>query len=139
MTIERINEKLSEDKILSVRFPFKPTLLQVDDKGFYSESGNTTAYSALVWQNDVNSWGIFEFNPLVFQVLNAYATRHNGMDKLEILLSKHPDGSIRLNGGFDNLQTIENIVGEINFAAAKSASVRLVERYKKLANVKLMF
>ena len=62
--------------------------------------------------------------------LTGYAFRNNGMQKLELLLSRYEDGSLRVNIG-RILQNAIDVIGEIDYNEARGRASRLKDRYMK--------
>jgi len=129
--LRRINDEIDADHLVSVRFPFKPARIPVSLDLRFDESQSRWLFASLVWLNEESVWAIFEFDNEVMSVLSAYAMRNNGMQKLEILISRHKDGSIKLNAGFDSLEPVDTLVDTDQFGVMKGLADRLVERYRK--------
>ena len=130
MSIRRINEELAAGRILPVVFPFPPAKIPVDDSLLVSKDGAHVLYSALVWLVDEKAWGIFEFDQTIRDALNGYAFRNSGMQRLECLLSRYEDGSLRINAG-RVLSPAIDVIGADAYNEMRGRAERLKDRYLK--------
>ena len=133
MSLRRINEELTAGKILPVVFPFAPCKVPVTDTLIVHADAPHILYSALVWLVDESSWGIFEFDQTIMDALSGYAFRNGGMQKLECLLSRYPDGSLRINVG-RILPPAIDVIGADVYNNMRGRSERLRDRYLKFEN-----
>ena len=137
MTIRRINEELATGKILPVVFPFPPSKIPVDDALSVRVDAEHILYSSLVWLVDESTWGIFEFDQTICDALTGYAFRNGGMQKLECLLSRYPDGSLRINAG-RILSPAIDIIGPDVYNEMRGRAGRLKDRYLKFEKYTFM-
>lgn len=137
MSIRRINEELATGKILPVVFPFPPARIPVNDNLLVKADGTRILYSALVWLVDEKIWGIFEFDQTIHDALSGYAFRNGGMQKLECLLSRYEDGSLRINAGRIIAPAID-IIGDSAYTEMRGRAERLRDRYLKFDNYTFM-
>jgi hypothetical protein len=137
MTIRRINEELAAGKLLPVVFPFPPAKVPVDDSLNVSSTGPHILYSALVWLVDEAAWGILEFDQTLHDALTGYAFRNGGMQKLECLLSRYTDGSLRINAG-RILSPAIDVIGEGAYNEMRGRAERLRDRYLKFEKYTFM-
>lgn len=103
----------------------------------FDETQARWVFASLVWLNDTSEWALFEFDKAIMSNLSSYALRNNGMQKLEILVSRHEDGTIRLNAGFDSLTPVRELVEETTYAVMEDLAARLLDRYRKLGTVQI--
>lgn len=137
MSIRRINEELATGKVTPVLFPFKPSRIPVDESLVVNKDGPRVLYSALVWLVDDKAWAIFEFDQTIQDALSGYAFRNNGMQKLECLLSRYDDGSLRINAGRILAPAID-IVGADVYNEMSGRAERLKDRYLKFEKYTFM-
>ena len=131
--MEKINDLAKTGSFVTIRLPFRPVQIPVDDElKFYPNSTNFL-YSALVLQADSKKWSIFEFGEDVMSALNGYALRNNGMQKIEVMVSRFADNSLKLTIGGSGLEEVESIVGAEDFAKKADMADRIIERYLVLS------
>lgn len=128
--MRRINEELKNGKITPVMMPFPPAKIPVNDSLEVRADGQHILYGSLVWLVDESKWGIFEFDQNILDALSGYAFRNNGMQKLELLLSRYEDGTLRINAG-RILQDAIDVIGSDAYNEARGRAARLKERYLK--------
>jgi len=131
--MRKINDEISADRLVSIRLPFKPVSVPVTESLQFDDSQSRWVHATLVWLNDDQEWGLFEFDKMTMNTLNAYALRNHGMQKLEILVSRHADGTVRLNAGFDSSIPVKELIGEAQFGVMEDLAGRLIERYRRIS------
>lgn len=130
MKIRRINEEIVAGKLMPAMFPFSPTEIPVDDALLVTPGGPHVLYSCIVWLVDEKSWGILEFDQTILNALRGYAFRNSGMQRLECLLSRYEDGSLRINAG-RILENAIDIIGKDDYNEMRGRADRLRDRYLK--------
>lgn len=131
--MEKINDLAKREEFVAIRIPFRPVQIPVDDELNYSPNSTKMLYSALVLQSDTKKWSIFEFAEDVMSALNGYALRNNGMQKIEVMVSRFADNSLRVNIGGSDLEEVETLVGSADFVKKADMAERLVDRYVSLS------
>jgi hypothetical protein len=131
--MRKINDEISADHLVSIRLPFKPVSVPVTESLQFDETQSRWVHATLVWLNDDQEWALFEFDKMTMNTLNAYALRNHGMQKLEILVSRHADGTVRLNAGFDSSVPVKELIGEAQFGVMEDLAGRLIERYRRIS------
>lgn len=117
-------------KLVPVMFPFPPSEVPVDDGLLVNPNGPRTLYSSIVWLVDERKWGILEFDQTLINALRGYAFRNSGMQKLECLISRYEDGSLRINAG-RILESAIDVIGSDAYNEMRGRAERLKDRYLK--------
>lgn len=119
MKLSVINDRLSTDIVVGIRFFFPPITLLVDSKSGLvinplsidktSESKDAIAhYCTLVYVTDDSSIAIFEFDKSMFDGIQGYSSRYN-LYNIELLLSREKDGTPRITiGKNSDLKDLDN-------------------------------
>lgn len=131
--MDKINDLVGVGRFVTIRVPFVPKKIPVNNEQIFTPDAQNFIYSALVLQADSKIWSIFEFGEDVMSVLKAYAFRHAGMQKVEIMVSRFEDGTLRLNIGADVPNSTEELVGKADFEKKADLAERLMDRYVALA------
>lgn len=103
MKVQVLNKLLTSERVYGVKLPFPPIAIPINEAGEICQPQMATKahYATIVLLTDYDVIpAIFEFPQEIADGIYAYAKRHNGLDSVEILISREVDsGKIRMRIG----------------------------------------
>ena len=113
-----LNDELSSESINRVLFFFAPVALPIKDGALVpEEEASDTHYATTIYDVDSGEFKIFEFGNRIKNAIAGYKKRHESFDKLQILMTRHDSGKIKITAGrlieesflLDNIPNIEEL------------------------------
>jgi len=117
--------------------PFPPVAIPMDYIGCVgdAETAPEAHYATFVYDIQGNEFCLFEFNKQICEGMMAYKTRYEKMSRLEILLSRYKDGSLKMTIGNNHVQ--KQIVPKEDYDLFSNFHDKLHNRYLNKKGYKL--